>query len=91
MTCAACRVNRDPADLLVFWPNGQPEVRRFVCRPTRPNFNADGSCFARAVATVSTHTIALAVAPLAVAREPIRPRTEQWAGLMREAGVRVAA
>jgi hypothetical protein len=88
--CAACRLTRDPADLLVFWPLGQPEVRRFVCRPTRPHPGAFGPCFGRAVGPVSIHGIALLTPLPAAIVEPIRPLTDAWFGLMREAGVRAA-
>lgn len=91
MVCAACRVIRDPADLLVFWPIGQPEARRFVCRPTRPAPDVFGPCFHRVVGPVNVHDIALAEdADVTRVVLPIRPFTPAWQGLMREAGVRAA-
>lgn len=91
MICAACRLTRDPTDLLVYWPLSQPEVRRFVCRPTRPHPGAFGPCFGRVVGPLSVHGICLATPqPAAIAPVRIRPMTDAWFGLMREAGVRAA-
>lgn len=94
MICAACRLTRDPADLLVFWPVGQPGIRRFVCRPTRLSpAGGVGPCFGKAVGPVNVHAIALAAAAAAVVPAwptPVRPWTPGWFSLMREAGVRAA-
>lgn len=92
MICAACRLLRDPADLLAFWPLGQPEARRFVCRPTCAARDAYGPCFHRVVGPMNVHGIALAASAAAIAapRLPIVPFTPAWFGLMREAGVRAA-
>lgn len=94
MICAACRIIRDPADLLAFWPLGQPEARRFVCRPTCAARDTYGPCFHRVVGPMNVHAIALAApqapASEAAARVPVLPFTPAWFGLMREAGVRAA-
>lgn len=91
MICVACRLLRDPADLLAFWPVGRDGERRHVCRPTRPTGPlVGGPCFGRAVGPVSVHAIALAAPAAALVVERIRPWTPAWWGLMREAGVRAA-
>jgi len=89
--CAACRATRDAADLLVFTLVREPGVRRFVCRPTRPSRQADGPCFNRVVGPVNLHSIAFAESPAPVEVERIKPQTDAWWGLMREAGVRPMA
>jgi hypothetical protein len=86
--CAACRLDRAPADLLSFTLIREPEVRRYVCRPTRPAGMADGPCFARVVGPVDIHSIAFAEAPAPIAVEPVKPETPAWWELMRAAGVR---
>lgn len=58
MICAACGLIRDPADLIAFWPVGQPDRVRYVCRPTRPSPIAEASCFRVAVSTADVHAIA---------------------------------
>lgn len=95
MICAACRHTRDVEDLIVFWPIGAPERRRFVCRPTCPTNRAAGPCFYQVVGPVDVHTIELA-APLAArpalaVRQPIVPLTPEWSSLLAQAGVRSIA
>jgi hypothetical protein len=58
--CAACGLNRDPDDLIAFWPVGYPDRVRFVCRVTRPSPVAQESCFRAVVASVAVHQIAAA-------------------------------
>jgi hypothetical protein len=93
MICAACRQTRDLEDLIVFWPIGRPEARRFVCRPTCGR--QPGPCFYQVVGPITVHTIALAApgATRLAPREsqPIVPTTPEWFGLLREAGVRSIA
>ncbi len=50
--CAACRVARDAAEMLAFWPVGRPDQRKFVCRPS-----SNGVCFRKTVATADAHAI----------------------------------
>jgi hypothetical protein len=88
--CAACGLTRAPSDLLVFWPVGRPEVRRYACRPTRPGSEFGAPCFSAVVGPVSVHAIAFVELPEPIAVQPVRPATLAWFGLMREAGVRVA-
>lgn len=95
MICSACRLMRSAADVLAFWPVGNLDRRRFVCRPTAPTSGylpLGGPCFAAAVGPASMHSIALAVESpvLQVVRGNVRPSTTAWAGLMRECGVRAA-
>jgi hypothetical protein len=93
--CAACRRARPDDELLVFWPVGDPDRRRYVCRPSLnlPGpAGGRGSCFSSVVGIASVHAIALVVpcAPLELAR-PVRPDSLAWFRLMGEAGVRAAA
>jgi hypothetical protein len=88
--CAACGLTRAPSDLLVFWPIGRPEVRRYACRPTRPASEYGSPCFAAVVGPVSVHAIAFVETPAPVVVLPIQPYSPAWFGLMREAGVRAA-
>lgn len=64
MICAACGLNRDPDDLIAFWPVGYPGRVRFVCRVTRPSPVAQESCFRAVVASRQTHEISPASAPV---------------------------
>jgi hypothetical protein len=50
--CAACGLTRDPADLLAYWPRGEPERRHYVCRVTRPSPAAAESCFRKVVRSI---------------------------------------
>jgi hypothetical protein len=95
MICAACHLTRDASDLIAFWPIGNPEARRFVCRPSCPS-SAPGSesCFSRVVGPVNVHAIALA-SPTAEldpgqGRHWIAPATPAWSSLLAIAGVRGA-
>lgn len=92
MQCVACRAFRELGDLIAFWPVGDPDRRRFVCRPTTPSAAAMLPCFARAVGFASEHAISLATTPARVleAPTPIRPDSEAWIHLLRSAGVRAA-
>lgn len=60
MICAACGLNRDPDDLIAYWPVGYPGRVRFVCRVTRPSPVAQESCFRAVVASRLVHEIAVA-------------------------------
>ena len=95
MLCAACRRARPADELLAYWPVGDPDRRRHVCRPTLNLPGPDGgrgSCFAAAVGIAAKYAIALAAAavPLELVR-PVRPDTLGWFRLLSEAGVRQAA
>lgn len=93
MICAACRRARPADELLAFWPVGDPDRRRHVCRPSLglPGpASGKGACFATIVGSVRTHAIALEVIsePVRSSTDPIRPGTGAWFGLLSEAGVR---
>ena len=95
MFCAACRRARPDDELLAYWPVGNPDRRRHVCRPSLnlPGpVGGRGSCFSSVVAVASVHAIEL-VAPCEplVINRPVRPGTAAWSRLMAEAGVRAAA
>ncbi len=66
MYCAACGVTREPTDLVAFWPVGRPELRRYVCRVTRPSPVTTEGCFRVMVGPRNVHEIGPASpAPLA--------------------------
>jgi hypothetical protein len=93
--CAACRRARPDDELLAFWPVGDPDRRRHVCRPSLnlPGpAGGRGSCFSTVVGTAAVHAIALVVAAAPPALErPIRPWSTSWFRILGEAGVRLAA
>lgn len=95
MFCAACRRARPDDELLAFWPVGDPDRLRHVCRPSLglPGpAGGRGSCFSTVVGIAIVHGIALVACagPIEQAA-PVRPDTLAWFRLMAEAGVRAAA
>jgi hypothetical protein len=93
--CAACRRARPDDELLAFWPVGDPDRRRHVCRPSLglPGpVGGRGSCFSTVVGLASVHAISLVTpgCPGALPA-PVRPDTLAWRQLMDAAGVRAAA
>ncbi len=62
MICAACGLDRDPDDLIAFWPVGDPGLRRYVCRSTRPSPVASAPCFRAVIRSRFTHEIGPAFA-----------------------------
>jgi hypothetical protein len=95
MPCSACHRARPLDELLAFWPVGDPDRRRHVCRPSLSLPGPDGArggCFSAVVGLASKQAIALAApaAPPELVR-PVRPDTAGWFRLLSEAGVRAAA
>lgn len=95
MICTACHLTRDASDLIAFWPIGNPEARRFVCRPSCPSSAPGGeSCFSRVVGPINVHCIELATPIVppdpSLARRWIVPETPAWFSLLSMAGVRGA-
>lgn len=92
MICSACRRARPDDELLAFWPVGDPDRRRHVCRPSlglSGPIGGRGSCFATVVGPSHQHAIALAAAPVPFRYvRPVRPGTPAWDRLLGEAGVR---
>jgi hypothetical protein len=60
--CVACGQQRQPAELIAFWPTGHPDhPHGFVCRPTLNESGRYGQpCFREAVADRSRHEIGAA-------------------------------
>jgi hypothetical protein len=94
--CAACGRIRPASTLLAFWPVGQPDRPRYVCRPSLVGRD-DMHCFVVVVGPRDVHAIALADAWLAAhpvpadSRVPARPGTVEWHQAMFACGVRAAA
>ncbi len=94
MLCSACRRARPDDELLAFWPVGDPDRLRHVCRPSLnlPGpVGGRGSCFSTVVGTAAVHAIALVVHCEPVAcHGPVVPYTAEWDDLLGSAGVRAA-
>lgn len=94
MKCFGCGRIRPAAFLLAFWPVGDPDRLRHVCRPSLAGAI---SCFSDVVGPRAIHEIALADPAQAAAavpldeRGPTRPLTAAWTELMAACHVRAAA
>ena len=56
MICAACGRRRPLTELLAFWPVGNPDRRRHVCRPSVPQLDP-APCFRAVVGSQRIHAI----------------------------------